>query len=696
MVHGPIGYAVDFAKEDINITFLDNRSYRYYNLSFWYYAESGCSYPSDHDVYISNENSFENWVSCVLNTGTQMSCGSWDYISMSIADEFWWKDPGFSLDDTFLGSINLEIMQGNMVYYDDIKLIPSVPETDWSCTDWGLCFPQNNTQYRTCTDACGTEYNKPSGSQNCTCTPDWQCGAWSTCTGGIQTRGCTDANECQTLTGQPPVQQACPLNPTSATVTVSPTTVNRGGEVLISATATDDDGISQVNVHITKPDNSVEGHSTSQVGSAYAYTYSVPADVQLGDYQVRVSVTDAKSETSWFIGENFTVVGYIDVQLSTDRVQYNQSDTVSITGTTKDAVGGSVSCGCQINFTSDSWSETIDVTSDGTFSYDKVISLVDPTGDWDVAVSCSGVEGIGSDSVSIEVSAPTRYEYYNVIVNSPVMGSIYYQGEDVQFTATVKEGEELVSGATVFTILPTGSRVTMVETANGVYSEVFRIPIDASTGSWNTLIRAIRGNYTGENEVNITVRESTITLRVLGPTILSHIPGEMVTIRMNATRSDGSAAMGLTLTASTPEGDLALSEVEDGVYEFSYIADQLGSYSITISGAEGLEFTPPTIDVHEPTPIDYLRYYWYLVVVAIVAVVGASYPLLKKRAGVSELNRLKVEKKTVQALQKDLQKAYFKRSEIDRGTFDKRSQEYEETLSKLDDEIKSKRKKTKK
>jgi hypothetical protein len=685
--NGPISYAVDFAKENINITFPTNRAYRYYNLSFWYFAEDGCSYPGDHDFYLSNENSFENWISIVLNTATGMGCGYWDFVSMSIPDEFWWKDPDFSLDGVFFGSINIETMWENMIYYDEIKLIPTIPETNWTCSGWSDCYP-NNTQYRTCVDLCETGQEESLESQSCTCSPNWQCDPWNICTEGVQTRTCTDLNGCGTLTGQPPLQQACPLNPTSATVDVSPTEINRGGEVSISATVSDDDGINKVIFHIIDSDNIIRSGAAAGSGDNYVFTYEIPDSVQIGEYQVLAYIEDDKGESSWFVGNNFTVVDRFEIWLTSDKTIYNQSGTIQLSGTTKDASGTGVACDCELNFSSGLWKDTIALESDDIFLLNRTVSLTDPAGNWNISVVCWNVIGRGSDTLQIRIDEPPRYDYYNVVINSPVVGSIYYQGEEFMVTATVKSDDMVVSGAMTFAVLPTGDRISMVETAAGVYSEIVRLDFSDPVGSWEVTVRAIKGNYTGENSFNITVRRPDLCLALIEPPASSHILGNTVTVKVNVTYPDGSPTTNLLIYLETPSGNVTLDDMGDGVYEVSYTPKSLGTFDLIFSGDVSLDYQTRSIEIREPIFLDYILMYWYLVLMFIVLILILSYSSVKKILSSSRTESLKLERKEVQALQKELQNSYFKRNEIDRQTFDRRAQELDERLRKLDEKIK--------
>lgn len=167
------GPAVDFAKQDMNVS-LDN-PISYYNISFWYYAVTPCDYPTNnikHRIYISDEPSFL-FKAVRIDSGDIMSCGQWNYISQSIEDEMIELLGSFSLDSTSLESLMIETWH-NGVYYDDIKLIPKLPE-----------------------DIGGG------------CVSEWACGEWSECVEGIQSRSCVDSNDCDDDSTMPSNQQSC-------------------------------------------------------------------------------------------------------------------------------------------------------------------------------------------------------------------------------------------------------------------------------------------------------------------------------------------------------------------------------------------------------------------------------------------------------------------------------------------------------
>jgi len=84
---------------------------------------------------------------------------------------------------------------------------------DWNCTEWSGCV--NETQTRVCTDLndCGTEEDKPEGSQSCeiVCVENWNCTEWSGCVNETQTRVCTDLNDCGTEEDKPEGSQSCEI-----------------------------------------------------------------------------------------------------------------------------------------------------------------------------------------------------------------------------------------------------------------------------------------------------------------------------------------------------------------------------------------------------------------------------------------------------------------------------------------------------
>ena len=170
---GRDGPAIDFAKQDMDVN-LEN-PISYYNISFWYYAIVPCSYPTNqikHRIYISDESSFL-FKAVRVDSGDVMSCGQWQYVSSSIEDDMTEILGSFSLNSTYIGSIMVENWH-NSVYYDDIKLIPKIPEDapeectpDWSCTDWGDCT--DGLQNRVCIDlnGCGDDSTMPSNQRSC-------------------------------------------------------------------------------------------------------------------------------------------------------------------------------------------------------------------------------------------------------------------------------------------------------------------------------------------------------------------------------------------------------------------------------------------------------------------------------------------------------------------------------------------------
>ena len=137
-------------------------------------------------------------------------------------------------------------------------------------------------------------------------------------------------------------------------------------------------------------------------------------------------------------------------------------------------------------------------------------------------------------------------------------------------------------------------------------------------------------------------------------------------------------------------GDLG-QDFGGGLYEVSYAPESLGTFEMLFSGEAGLDYQTISIEMRQPAILDYVFMYWYLIPIIVALISAISYSSVRKILSFSRIESFKSERRKVQDLQKGLQDSYFKRNEIDRQTFEKRSQELEERLRKLDENIKSRK-----
>ncbi|MGV8087005.1 MAG: hypothetical protein ACP5N1_05210 [Candidatus Woesearchaeota archaeon] len=87
--------------------------------------------------------------------------------------------------------------------------------SDWVCSSWAPCLPQNLT-YKRCLDYNGCEkdyeqylYDNCTYEINTRCDERWDCNDWSTCENGIRTRMCMDLRSCGTNSSKPLESEEC-------------------------------------------------------------------------------------------------------------------------------------------------------------------------------------------------------------------------------------------------------------------------------------------------------------------------------------------------------------------------------------------------------------------------------------------------------------------------------------------------------
>ncbi len=669
----------DFTLEYLNTTFPQGGNYTDYNLSFWYFAE--CPFSGDSTFYMSHMSTFGSW-SAVGMDASPVSCGGWENLNINIAEGYTWKSSTFSFEGNSVGSINIENPHSR-VYYDDIMLIPSVPGTccneSWSCTGWSKCY-ENNTQYRSCEDenSCGTEIGKPITWRECDCEPLWVCGAWGICSAGVRTRSCEDLNLCGAQ-GMPETVRGC-TDMMEIKHEVSSDKVNSGEWVEITAKISGS-GISHATIHVAEPSATLTSATMNSENGTYTYLHTNTSVV--GVYRPHIEVVEWDGNTSWFALEPFTVFENLDLNAEIGADAYRQGDVILMSGNISDA-SGPVNCDLELRLSSGLWQKSLESHADGMFSFNYTIGAADPTGTWNVELLCTDGTRMGKKSFLVEVVEVVMFPYLSVSVVQPENGKVHYQGDRVVVTAQVRRSNLPISGATTFIVLPDGRRTVMDESGPGNYYAQFDIPDDSQTGNYSISIRSVQGNYFGENSTKIVVMGGGVHasfMEVGGP----YISGGMVHIKVNLTRSDGSAVGGASLIVSTPDGNLSLVERGSGIYDAYYSTDPSyeGEWILFLYGVDRLEYGRVEVVVRQANLLDLLAQNIYLILLGIVASVLALVYFNKKVVPLAVSRIVKGRIERIKELQSELRESYFKLGDITRKAFNRRNREYEEKLSKL-------------
>jgi hypothetical protein len=130
------------------------------------------------------------------------------YIEININEE---KKINLNNDFFFDLSIILNNIDNGIPDFFIKKINELMCDEDWNCTAWSNCTYEN-IQNRSCEDLneCGSTFNKPKLSLECTCIEDWNCTTWGICSkDGNQARNCTDLNDCRNLDNMPVILREC-------------------------------------------------------------------------------------------------------------------------------------------------------------------------------------------------------------------------------------------------------------------------------------------------------------------------------------------------------------------------------------------------------------------------------------------------------------------------------------------------------
>lgn len=624
-----------------------------YNISFWYNLTGK----------IATEQSFLYYIYMAIGYDWDEAEENEDYYELYISN-----------NQTFINDSQWHKMTFPIHYFEYINCMDTL--IDWVAITHDNFNIPSNIDF-TIDNLMVENYTPPPPEE---CVETWQCSDWGTCVSGIQTRTCTDLNVCNTTLEKPSETRQC----ISVTLTSSVSVENR--IVTVDATAASENGINWVKTEITLPNNTVITKTLDRItgtslSGTYRTTYETPA---CGNHHVKISAYDeVNTETSTrYVDVSQILVATLEIEDS-----YNKTDTIQAGGTISDISDVYLRIGNQ-EFTENQ-------TED--FLFDYTILQTDLSGIWNVTLIATGICNTTTVHRTIEVTDPDVLETYNVVFTSPDAGSPYTRGETVDIKVRVEQGGVVVQGADVFAYIE-NDRISIIETTPGNYHLEYKIPYDLKTGTVPIYVRAEKDDKGGTSSVDILVQRATLNVAVSYPErIIIDTPAE---IQVNVTYPDGTPASGLDLDMSIPGGTLDFTEVTPGVYEATYTPTSLAVWNMRISTRDdyqNLASETATIQVTEPETVDilydFLSKYWYFILIAVILVGIISYPLAKKRGRKVKHQELLKEKKRIENLQKDLQRAYFQKGEVEKATFEKKSEEYEVKLRNIKEELMREKKK---
>jgi hypothetical protein len=445
------------------------------------------------------------------------------------------------------------------------------------------------------------------------------------------------------------------------------------------------------------PFNSVLTFSTSKEASAGKYTY-------------RITATGGGIENWIYISLNIKT--NLTLTISSDKTTYEKGQEIHFSGTVDDPNGITVKQGTvTLTLSAGAWSDHINTTvTNGVFSTTYYITFDKIEGDWKISGAATDTLGHAtstSTNINIQVTTPSVYKYYTIVILSPLPGQMYKRGETISFTVSVIENETKIRGAVATIQPPDGTKVVLSEISPGLYSTSYTLGIKSQLGNWSVYVEGSTGEHemfkAGFGYVPIRVEPTELSLQIVAPVETSFETGQQITFTVkllypnglpvedgvvSATKNDGStlvfrkSGIGLYSATYTPvEGDVGYLQVQIAAAD---IYGNLGAIQGTTLAIMSMQFS------------SYFVQYWWLTSMILLGLALALGYVTRDVSRIMRLRNFKREVLQLDRLKKDKASEYFLRGSISRDTYDHLIKEYESKLAKIEKQRSILEKKTRK
>lgn len=388
---------------------------------------------------------------------------------------------------------------------------------------------------------------------------------------------------------------------------------------------------------------------------------------------------------------NLTVNTNLNINASL-KPTYEQSETVTITGYVTD-FRGNVSY-AQITGLLKLINKILNTSSSlGKYNLSYRISLDEPAGTWTADISAVDIyNNSGKTSASFTVAEPKKTEQYSLEIVEPKDNSVLKRGDKIRITATLKKGEEKISGANVVVKLPSGKQIVLDETQAGVYSKEYVVGLDEPLGAAVISVDGLKGELSGSKSISATIRQAELKIE---PEILGYKPGEAIEIKAKISYADGSA---VTADASAfIDGKKIPLAKKDGYYSGMFMIEKEGIYDLRIETNDGFGNSgvyETKVSISERNIIDYIVQNLYIIASALAVSLFVLYKTgkLSAFAGRIRMKQLLSRQKVLEEKRRKTQESYFEKKNIGKGVYDRMMSETESELLKIRGEIKKIRK----
>jgi len=172
---------------------------------------------------------------------------------------------------------------------------------------------------------------------------------------------------------------------------------------------------------------------------------------------------------------------------------------------------------------------------------------------------CSGLGGVF-------IANSAFGQTLSIAISSPSSGATFTTGQTVTITATVSDGGNPVSGATVTANSPTGATIALTPTSTAGTYTVNYGPLGTTTpsGTWTITVTASSGGMTASAQAAVFIMSGSLTVTFLSPTsgTLYNV-GETATIKAIVVHLDSTAIPSSSAVTFTKPNGLTAAMATD-------------------------------------------------------------------------------------------------------------------------------------
>lgn len=440
----------------------------------------------------------------------------------------------------------------------------------------------------------------------------------------------------------------------------------------------------------------------SSFDSLYGGFFTIPRKTDPGEYDVKVVATimiwDVKGKKEFKVKVDPQMTANFDM-----NKEFQLGDVIPISGkvkkaSSKEPLDVNLSIVLMEKEERQFFSEIITVPPDGNLSYDLHSSFLYPSGKWKIKLQAMDIyRNVLDAEHEIKVFKEKIEGIYTVQVVEKLKDA-YQRGSNIEFALRVLDKDKnSVENANLSVTTPAGDVVILKEYTHGIYSGIYKVPMDSRSGS-NEFI--VKGNkivnnisYTVYESLPANIQSTEMKIEMLEPGEWLLRVGQTVNFKLKVSYSDGSKVTKAKVKAVFGNKTIEFSEVVKGLYAATYTVaeDDLGSQQLFFeakdeSGNSGLETAEFEIsgqtaahELQKGIPQMLLAGAFTILCLAIVSYVIAMRHYAK--------HLLKRKKQIIEA-EMELQKHYF-RDEVDmnEGEYEEQIEKYELELADIQHKI---------